>query len=81
MMTRAQIIFTALNELTAFLWGDLQYKKTARGLLTASSEFKIPVEYNGAEEIDHEVVIKDRMLDTVAIAKLVWRLEQSEKEQ
>jgi hypothetical protein len=62
-------------------WYGLQYKKTARGLLTASSEFKIPEGYNGTDEVEHEVVIKDRMLDTVAIAKLVWRLEQSEKEQ
>ncbi|CAO3678760.1 unnamed protein product [Umbelopsis vinacea] len=60
---------------------SIEYKKTARGLLTASSEFKIPEGYNGTDEVEHEVVIKDRMLDTVAIAKLVWRLEQSEKEQ
>ncbi|KAI9311287.1 hypothetical protein BX666DRAFT_1868275 [Dichotomocladium elegans] len=46
--------------------------KKADGLLTASSlEFTI-------EEKDHvamQVVVKDRMLDTVAIAHLVWNME------
>jgi hypothetical protein len=55
--------------------------KTARGLLTASSEFKIPAEGSNDEPVEQEVVIKDRMLDTVAVAKLVWLLEQKAKEQ
>ncbi|CAO3664362.1 unnamed protein product [Umbelopsis ramanniana] len=60
---------------------SIEYMKTARGLLTASSEFKFPAEGSTHEPVEQEVVIKDRMLDTVAVAKLVWLLEQKTKEQ
>ncbi|KAH8552213.1 hypothetical protein BGW37DRAFT_491009 [Umbelopsis sp. PMI_123] len=60
---------------------SIEYMKTARGLLTASSEFKLPLETSSKDVVEQEVVIKDRMLDTVAVAKLVWQLEQKEKDQ
>lgn len=49
--------------------------------MTASSEFKVPESFSGKDRVEHEVVIKDRMLDTVAVAKLVWMLELKEKSQ
>jgi len=42
-------------------------------LLTASTDFAIPDE--DAKEVKIDVVVKDRTLDTVAIAHLVWNIE------
>ncbi|KAI9473737.1 MAG: hypothetical protein EXX96DRAFT_579155 [Benjaminiella poitrasii] len=57
----------------------MEYKKKARGLLTASSDYTLPNDLEeGRHEIQTEVVIKDRMLDTVAIAYLVWCVETKE---
>ncbi|KAI7902844.1 uncharacterized protein BX663DRAFT_568749 [Cokeromyces recurvatus] len=56
---------------------DLQFKKKARGLLTASTEFKLPEE-NMKSNIKMNVVIKDGTLDTVAIASLVWIIESNQ---
>ncbi|KAI7879304.1 Thioesterase/thiol ester dehydrase-isomerase [Lichtheimia hyalospora FSU 10163] len=56
----------------------MEYKKKARGLLTASSDFTPPALEGGKQEMETEVVIKDRMLDTVAIAHLGWLVESKE---
>ncbi|KAI9312112.1 hypothetical protein BX666DRAFT_1866618 [Dichotomocladium elegans] len=56
----------------------MEYKKKARGLLTASSDFTPPTFDIGTQEIETEVVIKDRMLDTVAIGHFVWMVETKE---
>ncbi|KAJ8663881.1 hypothetical protein O0I10_000156 [Lichtheimia ornata] len=56
----------------------MEYKKKARGLLTASSDFTPPAFEGGKQEVETEVVIKDRMLDTVAIAHLGWLVESKE---
>lgn len=56
----------------------LQYKKKARGLLTASSDFTPPDLAEGKHTVNTEVVIKDRVLDTVAIAHLSWSVETKE---
>ncbi|KAG1061242.1 hypothetical protein G6F42_027730 [Rhizopus arrhizus] len=52
---------------------ELEFIKKARGLLTASTDFAIPDE--DAKEVKIDVVVKDRTLDTVAIAHLVWNIE------
>lgn len=57
----------------------VQYKKEARGLLTASSDYTLPNEMaEGRHKIENEVVLKDRMLDTVAIGRLLWSVEIKE---
>ncbi|KAI8890380.1 hypothetical protein K501DRAFT_236592 [Backusella circina FSU 941] len=57
----------------------VEYKKKARGLLTASSDYTLPSDLEeGKHEISVEVVVKDRMLDTVAIAHLLWSVETKE---
>ncbi|KAI9494641.1 hypothetical protein BDB00DRAFT_817631 [Zychaea mexicana] len=56
----------------------MEYKKKARGLLTASSDFTPPPFTAGRQDIVTEVVIKDRMLDTVAIAHLGWAVDSKE---
>ncbi|GAA5810311.1 hypothetical protein MFLAVUS_003732 [Mucor flavus] len=57
----------------------MEYKKKARGLLTASSDYTLPSDLEeGGHDIKTEVVVKDRMLDTVAIAYLLWRVETKE---
>jgi hypothetical protein len=57
----------------------IKYKKKARGLLTASSDYTLPSDLEeGKHEIKTEVVVKDRMLDTVAIAHLLWSVETKE---
>ncbi|KAI8973778.1 hypothetical protein BDF20DRAFT_884000 [Mycotypha africana] len=54
----------------------MEYKKKARGLLTATSDYTLPNDLEeGRHELKTEVVIKDRMLDTVAIGYLVWCVE------
>ncbi|KAI8373768.1 hypothetical protein BD560DRAFT_446278 [Blakeslea trispora] len=54
----------------------MEYKKKARGLLTASSDYTLPTGLDeGRHDIATEVVVKDRMLDTVAIGHLVWCVE------
>ncbi|CEP06915.1 hypothetical protein [Parasitella parasitica] len=62
-----------------FCTAIMRYKKTARGLLTASSDYTLPSDLEeGRHEIKTEVVVKDRMLDTVAIGYLVWSIETKE---
>ncbi|KAK4518044.1 uncharacterized protein ATC70_001394 [Mucor velutinosus] len=57
----------------------MEYKKKARGLLTASSDYTLPSDLEeGRHEVKTEVVVKDRMLDTVAIGYLVWCVETKE---
>ncbi|KAI9250151.1 hypothetical protein BDA99DRAFT_522990 [Phascolomyces articulosus] len=56
----------------------MEYKKKARGLLTASSDFTPPTYAAGKQDIETMVVIKDRMLDTVAIAHLGWSVDTKE---
>jgi hypothetical protein len=55
-----------------------QFKKKARGLLTASTDFTLPTEDESSskQEMKIQVVVKDRTLDTVAIAHLVWLIEK-----
>ncbi|KAI8097858.1 uncharacterized protein B0P05DRAFT_94591 [Gilbertella persicaria] len=54
----------------------MEYKKKARGLLTASSDYTLPSDLaEGRHDIITQVVVKDRMLDTVAIGYLVWCVE------
>ncbi|CAO3626783.1 unnamed protein product [Mucor fragilis] len=52
---------------------ELEFIKKARGLLTASTDFTIPDE--DTKEVKIDVVVKDRTLDTVAIAHLVWDIK------
>ncbi|KAI7895495.1 uncharacterized protein EV154DRAFT_495113 [Mucor mucedo] len=57
----------------------MEYKKKARGLLTASSDYTLPSDLEeGRHEIKTQVVVKDRMLDTVAIAYLLWSVQTKE---
>lgn len=57
----------------------MEYKKKARGLLTASSDYTLPSDLeDGSHEIKTEVVVKDRMLDTVAVGHLVWSVQTKE---
>ncbi|CAO3620961.1 unnamed protein product [Mucor hiemalis] len=57
----------------------MEYKKKARGLLTASSDYTLPSDLeDGSHEIKTEVVVKDRMLDTVAVGHLVWTVQTKE---
>jgi hypothetical protein len=47
--------------------------------LTASSDYTLPSDLEeGSHDIKTEVVVKDRMLDTVAIGYLTWRVERKE---
>ncbi|KAG2234496.1 hypothetical protein INT48_004875 [Thamnidium elegans] len=61
---------------------ELEFKKKARGLLTASTDFTLPQDTDKDEEevssrkVNVQVVVKDRTLDTVAIAHLVWVVEK-----
>ncbi|KAI9478696.1 MAG: hypothetical protein EXX96DRAFT_595878 [Benjaminiella poitrasii] len=57
---------------------DLQFKKKARGLLTASTDFQL---LEDDKEVEMNVVIKDGTLDTVAIANLLWVIENDTKKQ
>ncbi|KAI8379390.1 uncharacterized protein BYT42DRAFT_495985 [Radiomyces spectabilis] len=57
---------------------QIEYKKKARGLLTASSDFSLPSDLEQQQEIETLVVVKDRMLDTVAIAHLTWVINRKE---
>ncbi|CAO3636382.1 unnamed protein product [Cunninghamella echinulata] len=57
---------------------NMQYQKKARGLLTASSEYILPNDFTGKNEIKTEVILKDRKLDTVATATLVWLVERKD---
>ncbi|OBZ91609.1 hypothetical protein A0J61_00347 [Choanephora cucurbitarum] len=60
---------------------ELEFKKKARGLLTASTDFNLPeneqieVDVDGQRQVKIDVVVKDRTLDTVAIAHLVWMVQ------
>ncbi|KAI9266020.1 hypothetical protein BY458DRAFT_512853 [Sporodiniella umbellata] len=55
---------------------ELEYKKKARGLITASTDFVMPVLAEKEEkDVKMDVIIKDRTLDTVSIAHLVWKVE------
>ncbi|KAI8974130.1 hypothetical protein BDB01DRAFT_807711 [Pilobolus umbonatus] len=55
---------------------NMEYKKKAKGLLTASSDYTLPSDLEeGSHEIKVEVVVKDRSLDTVAIAHLLWNVQ------
>ncbi|KAI8081426.1 uncharacterized protein BX664DRAFT_340368 [Halteromyces radiatus] len=54
---------------------NIKYEKKARGLLTATSEYSLPKDLNGKNEIHTEVIVKDRTLDTVALAEFVWMVE------
>jgi hypothetical protein len=53
--------------------------KKARGLLTASSDYTLPSDFSGKNEVQTEVVVKDRTLDTVALATLVWVVERKDE--
>ncbi|KAI7862900.1 hypothetical protein BDF14DRAFT_1849474 [Spinellus fusiger] len=55
----------------------MEYKKKARGLLTASSECVLPAD-KGTHSVTSKVVVKDRTLDTVAVATLAWTVETKE---
>ncbi|SAL95719.1 hypothetical protein [Absidia glauca] len=57
---------------------NMEFKKKARGLLTASSDFTPPSTNEESNEAKTVVVIKDRLLDTVAVAHLVWNVKRSE---
>ncbi|KAI8341953.1 hypothetical protein BC941DRAFT_510038 [Chlamydoabsidia padenii] len=57
---------------------NVKYVKKARGLLTASSDYTLPTDYTGTNEVQTEVVVKDRQLDTVALATLVWVVDRKE---
>ncbi|GAA5816399.1 hypothetical protein MFLAVUS_009928 [Mucor flavus] len=60
----------------------LSLELEARGLLTASTDFTLPQDADKDEEevssrkVNVQVVVKDRTLDTVAIAHLVWVVEK-----
>ncbi|KAG0736558.1 hypothetical protein G6F16_008153 [Rhizopus arrhizus] len=57
----------------------IEYKKKARGLLTAGSDYTLPSNLGeGNHDIQNEVVVKDRMLDTVAIVYLTWAVQTKE---
>ncbi|RCI05430.1 hypothetical protein CU098_013499 [Rhizopus stolonifer] len=57
----------------------IEYEKNASGLLTASSDYTFPKSLEeGNHDIKNEVIIKDRMLDTVAIAYLTWAVQTKE---
>ncbi|CAO3669203.1 unnamed protein product [Rhizopus stolonifer] len=56
---------------------ELEFKKKARGLITASTDFTMPDMNEKEQQVKMDVVVKDRMLDTVAIAHLVWRVEKN----
>ncbi|KAI9028979.1 hypothetical protein CLU79DRAFT_737001 [Phycomyces nitens] len=56
----------------------VDYKKRALGLLTASSECVLPTDMEGTQTLTTKVVVKDRTLDTVAVATLVWDVETKE---
>ncbi|KAI7896758.1 uncharacterized protein EV154DRAFT_584922, partial [Mucor mucedo] len=55
---------------------ELEFVKKARGLLTASTDFTFEEGEEPTQEVKLQVVVKDRTLDTVAIAHLVWSVEQ-----
>ncbi|KAI8070053.1 hypothetical protein BC940DRAFT_20404 [Gongronella butleri] len=63
----------------------MEFTKKARGLLTASSDFTPPMttETTEANEEGNEaktvVVIKDRVLDTVAEAHLTWNVKRGDQ--
>ncbi|ORX45869.1 Thioesterase/thiol ester dehydrase-isomerase [Hesseltinella vesiculosa] len=57
---------------------SVKYLKKARGLLTASSEYTLEKDLTGSHEIQTEVIIKDRMLDTVAKMTLNWKIDVQE---
>lgn len=47
--------------------------------MTASSDYTLPSDLEeGSHEIKTQVVVKDRMLDTVAIGYLLWSVETKE---
>ncbi|RUS22001.1 hypothetical protein BC937DRAFT_90674 [Endogone sp. FLAS-F59071] len=52
----------------------IDFKKKARGLITASSQFTLD-DQTGRREIEHEVVLRDYSLEAVAIAHLTWSVE------
>ncbi|KAI8084143.1 uncharacterized protein B0P05DRAFT_536300 [Gilbertella persicaria] len=60
---------------------ELEFMKKARGLLTASTDFNLPeneniqVDADGQRQVKIDVVVKDRTLDTVAVAHLVWMIQ------
>ncbi|CAO3595786.1 unnamed protein product [Absidia cylindrospora] len=58
---------------------NVKYVKKARGLLTASSDYTLPKDLTGKNEVQTEVVIKDRTLDTVALASLVWVVDSKDE--
>ncbi|KAI8983488.1 hypothetical protein BDB01DRAFT_790982 [Pilobolus umbonatus] len=55
---------------------EMEYKKKARGLLTASTEYVLGEMKGDKEQAKLDVVVKDRSLDTVAIAHLIWSIEK-----
>ncbi|ORX61299.1 hypothetical protein DM01DRAFT_1365562 [Hesseltinella vesiculosa] len=57
----------------------MEFSKKARGLLTASSDFAPPTMNEESNEANTVVVIKDRVLDTVAVAHLVWNVKRGDQ--
>lgn len=59
---------------------ELDFKKKAHGLLTASTDFTLPEiddkDDASSREVKIQVVVKDRTLDTVAIAHLIWAVNK-----
>ncbi|RCH88108.1 hypothetical protein CU097_004344 [Rhizopus azygosporus] len=57
---------------------ELEFKKKARGLITASTDFTMPEITEEKQEVKMDVIVKDRMLDTVAIVHLVWTVNKGQ---
>ncbi|KAI8880927.1 hypothetical protein K501DRAFT_296163 [Backusella circina FSU 941] len=58
---------------------ELEFKKKARGLITASTDVNLPDNNQLSEEtsqVKSVVVVKDRTLETVAIAHFVWIIDR-----
>ncbi|OZJ03807.1 hypothetical protein BZG36_03015 [Bifiguratus adelaidae] len=53
---------------------NIEYKKKARGLITATAQFDLGKE-SGKRDIDEEVILMDSNLDVLAVAKLTWAIE------
>ncbi|KAI8987709.1 hypothetical protein BDF20DRAFT_815624 [Mycotypha africana] len=57
----------------------IDFKKKARGLIAASTEFCLPEQgdqdsENSPSKLKMNVVLKDRTLETVAVAHLIWHI-------
>lgn len=68
--------FTVYTKTCYKLLFSPQFKKKARGLLTASTDFTLQEGEESTQQVNIQVVVKDRTLDTVAIAHIVWLVEQ-----